>query len=249
MAKLKSLELLNYIEGAVLNGKTLQEQCLDTGYRYYNGNPDFDSFLAAVRQAERHVEILKSGLMHPFLLHAYTTIPVSMQSKKVNALIDELCTLVDLVFIDDLEDDFMDNFDEIGNPDGDLYEYEFGAFESKRGAMDFILDELDSAWWARYYTGVRDSLVEHRRIKGDALSLMSRIEKVGGNELLDEIVKEAIRNQFEGVLGEPGRTVSTNIYMREWEGGSLVAWMGDGSAWKNFYASLRRSCDKKGIEK
>ena len=242
MARLIGLELLDCIAKAESQGKSWQEQCLEADYVTHIGTPDGQSFGDAVEKAKRHVEITRTGSLHPFLLHGYTKTPVSRQNKRLNALIEEFSSLVSLSYIDELEESFMENFDEIGDPDGEIYEYDFGAFDSQASAKEYVLEELDAGWWISYFERKKEAVEINSRFKNEALSLMGRIEERGGRDLLDKLIPEAIAKRFEGIFTGPGLVVSTNIAMREWERGDLIKWL-DAAGWKHFCLSLRRVCD------
>jgi hypothetical protein len=243
MAKLVGLELLDCIAKAESQGKSWEEQCLEADYVTHVGTPNTQAFSDAVDKAKRHLEIIRAGSLHPFLSHGYTKTPVSRQNKRLNQIIEEFSSLVSLSYIDRLEEDFMDNFDEIGNPDGEMYEYDFGVFDSQESAKQYVLGELDAGWWISYFEGEKNTVLKNSGFKNEALSLMSRIKERGGSDLLNALVTEAIEKQYEGILTGPGLVVTTNIAMREWERGDLVKWLGEGGNWKHFCLSLRRVCE------
>ena len=242
MAKLVGLELLDCIAKAESQGKSLQEQCLEADYVTHVGTADTQAFNDAIDRAKRHVEIVRTGSLHPFLLHGYTKAPVARQNKRLNALIEEFSSIVSLSYIDELEEDFMDNFDETGDPDCGIYEYDFGVFDSARSAKEYILEELDAGWWISYFEREKEVVVVNSCFKNEVLSLMGRIEERGGSDLLNKLVAEAIAKRYEGILTGPGLAVSTNIALREWERGDLVEWLGEGGDWKSFCLSLRSIC-------
>lgn len=137
----------------------------------------------------------------------------------------------------------MDSFDETGNPDGDIYEYDFGTFDSQGPAKEYILEELDADWWINYFEREKEAVEINSRLKDEALSLMGRIEERGGSDLLNKLVTEAITKRHEGILTGSGLAASTNIAMREWERGDLVKWLREGGDWKHFGPSLKRVCE------
>lgn len=244
MAKLVSLELLDYIEKAELQGKSREAQCLEADYVTPQQTPNMADFNNAIDQAKRHVEIIRTGTIHPFLMHAYAKTPVTQKNKRLNSLIEEFSSLVSLVYIDSLEENFMDNFEETGDLDGELYEYSFGTFDGPASAKEYILKELDTDWWLNYFENEKEQVISDIGFKKEALSLMSQIEKQGGSDLLDQMVREAIAKRYEGILGEAGIAVSTDITIREWERGDLVKWL-ENAGWKHFCLSLRKVAKNK----
>jgi hypothetical protein len=243
MERLSGLELLDCIAKAKSQGKSWQKQCIEAGYVNYGGKPDPQDFGMAVDRAEMHVEIIQAGGLHPFLLHGYSKTPVARQSKRLNAIIEEFSKLVSLSYIDGMEEDFMDNFDETGDPDGCTYEYEFGTFDSQTSAREYIVHQLEAGWWISYFENEMECFLLHSGFRGEALSLMARIEEQGGSDLLHKLIPEAMSKRFEGVVKEKGIEVSTLIVMREWECEDLVKWLGEGGSWESLCLSLRNVCE------
>ena len=165
MARLIGLELLDCIAKAESQGKSWEEQCLEADYVTHVGTPNTQAFSDAVDKAKRHLEIIGAGSLHPFLSHGYTKTPVSRQNKRLNQNIEEFSSLVSLSYIDRLEEGFMDNFDEIGNPDGEMYEYDFGVFDSQESAKQYVLGELDAGWWISYFEGEKNTVLKNSGFK------------------------------------------------------------------------------------